>query len=82
MSLSYKLTLAAENLMRAEEEVVSIATSIEDITRANATTIAGLKEMLEQAKGDLDEAQAEAVEVAALFAGEMAVQRAEKRRAS
>lgn len=82
MSGTLKLIAAANNLRYAELEVESITKSIKDIEASNAVTIAGLKEMLEQAKGDLDDALVEAVEVAALFAGEMAVQRVEKRRAS
>jgi hypothetical protein len=82
MSRATDLGEAIIGLNVAEAEVVSIANSIKQVRHDHAVTLAGLEELLEQAEGDLAAAQEEAIKQAALFAGEMAVEHAEKKRAS
>ena len=82
MSLSLELMEVAEVLMSAEAEVMSIATTIKQVRHDHAVTLAGLEELLEQAEDDLLAEQEHAVKVAAKFAGDMTVQRCEKKRAS
>ena len=82
MKLSTELAEAIIVLQDAEAEVVSITKSIKEIRAANATTIAGLEEMLEQAEADLEEAQEEAVKVAASFASQMTLVYTKRKRSS
>ena len=82
MSRVRELAEAIVALDDAESEVVSIANSIKQLRHDHAVSVAGLEELLEQAEDDLDAAQEEAIKQASLFAGEMAVEHAEKKRAS
>jgi hypothetical protein len=80
MSLSTELAEAIITLRDAEAEVESIVSSIKQIRHDHATVLAGLEELLALAQDDLDAAQEEAVKAAAIFAGDMAVERTQNRK--